>query len=75
MKFVCDDTRLGDVSTDNEGVVMVYDTARKSYVKVCRDGFSRQAAAAVCHQRGYIDAQPFFPGNSYYGTPHQLGLE
>ena len=75
MKFVCDDTRSGDVSTDNEGVVMVYDTAKQSYVKVCRDGFSRQAAAAVCHQRGYIDAQPFFPGNSYYGTPHQLGLE
>ena len=78
VKFVCDDTQPSFHPTDNEGVVMVWvneGVAARQYVGVCQDGFSRQAAAAVCHQRGYIDAQPTFPGNNYYGTPHQLGLE
>ena len=75
VELLCDDRQPGVPQTENEGIVMVYVAAVQLYVKVCRDGFSRQAAAAVCHQKGYIDALPAFPGNSYYGTPHQLGSE
>ena len=32
MKFVCDGTQPCYVSTDNAGVMMVYDTARQSYM-------------------------------------------
>ena len=53
----------------------VYQPAVQKYVPVCRSGFNRGAAAAVCRQLGYVDAMPAFSGGSYFGDPSDSGLK
>ena len=48
------------------GSVMVYYPGY-GYVPVCRDGFNRGAAAAVCRQLRFEDAMEI--DNEFYGAP------
>ena len=56
------------------GVVMFYNG--QEYLPICLEGFTRGAAAAVCHQLGFIDASNAFPPDqqNYFGHPIALGL-
>ena len=74
---------LGDVSLrcpggnpslpSTGGYVTVYQPAVQQYVPVCQSGFNRAAAAAVCRQIGYVDAERMFSGGSqYFGDPSEL---
>ena len=54
------------------GLVTIELSAGSTY-HVCLNGFDRGAAAAVCHQLGFVDAKPIPIGDEqiFYGKPDQ----
>ena len=58
---------------ENQGLVSV--SFENSNYHVCFGGFNRGAAAAVCRELGFVDAEIVVHDNPplYYGTPHSLG--
>ena len=47
----------------SKGTVFVYDATLGGYVNICKERFDRGAAAAVCRQLGYVDADIAEPGH------------
>ena len=64
----------------SKGTVSVYDATLDLYVDICKEGFNRGAAAAVCRQLGYVDADIAEPGHgdtppTYFTDAYTLGYE
>ena len=58
---------------DKLGTVTVF-YPKHGYLPVCREGFNRGAAAAVCRQLGFVDTLPSFDGGKeYFGDPTDIG--
>ena len=50
----------------SKGTVFVYNAtlgSKGGYVNICKENFNRGAAAAVCRQLGYVDADIAEPGH------------
>ena len=64
----------------SKGTVSVYDDTLGGYVNICKEHFDRGAAAAVCRQLGYVDADIAEAGQGdsppkYFADAYKLGYE